>query len=680
MLQIKKIEIENFRGIKLPISINLKKGSKYTSAIIYGRNGTGKSSIVDAWEWFNSFEISGLKKEGVSNKDYPHKSSKGKNSFINAEFEHDSIDSIKIEFNPKKITSPKIHGEHSQFKKICKYPNYLRYSDLQDFVYKTKTDKYRYIAKFFGLDDFVKNQDTLLKFLNKQDALIQSIEQELNSVESDLQLILGTNLLSEIGVVSSINEIAQKNGFEKISRFYEAKGIKQKIEVRINNNPEIKALTELKAFQSKILKIYPLESLRDLYREVIASLGSLKHDEKNLTKLILERLYADTITILPQLDNPALCPICDKEFEDDLLEHVSLKHTSLKDLKSKKLEFERNKNLLLRKIQEIQKKVLILDDEPSPIIKSELETSKETFANLKRRAILFEKEIEILTVESDVPLDIDTSFLELIESAKESESGIKTTLKTKIEEIERRSKENTLATDHEKIIKLINLFFKYLVTSKKLEYLNYEYTNLNTIYDQLTDYIQRKIQTTFSEISKDVVECYNILESSNKYLKNPAIKLISGKNKAIELEIEFANEKISPAYKFMSESQVNSFGLSIFLAATKHFNNEFKFIILDDVINSFDNFKRPKVPQLLGSKFSDFQTLILTHDQIFFDTIQRDFPGWNRYKFVGWDYATGPKHRLAKNYIEEVNEFLEEDRPVFAGQTLGRYFEWIFVY
>ncbi len=150
------------------------------------------------------------------------------------------------------------------------------------------------------------------------------------------------------------------------------------------------------------------------------------------------------------------------------------------------------------------------------------------------------------------------------------------------------------------------------------------------------------------------------------------------KDKAVELEIEFVSEKITPAFKFLSESQVNSFGLAIFLAAVKHFNNEFKFFILDDVVNSFDSFKRPKVSQLIATKFNDFQILMITHDQIFFDTVQRDFPEWQRYKFTSWDYTTGPKCKLSKNYSEEIQEYIDDDNPITTGQTLGRYLEWTF--
>lgn len=43
MLRINKITIENFRGIKSPVIVDFYKGGRPTSALIYGRNGTGKS-------------------------------------------------------------------------------------------------------------------------------------------------------------------------------------------------------------------------------------------------------------------------------------------------------------------------------------------------------------------------------------------------------------------------------------------------------------------------------------------------------------------------------------------------------------------------------------------------------------------------------------------------------------
>jgi hypothetical protein len=69
---------------------------------------------------------------------------------------------------------------------------------------------------------------------------------------------------------------------------------------------------------------------------------------------------------------------------------------------------------------------------------------------------------------------------------------------------------------------------------------------------------------------------------------------------------------------------------------------------------------------------------MLTHDQIFFDTVQKDFPLWNRYKFASWDYTTGPRCNFSNNYNEEIQKLIDDDDPIGAGQKLGRYLEMVF--
>ncbi len=71
MLTIKKIAIENSRGICLPVTVDSVKSGKTTSTLIYGRNGTGESSIVDAWERLLNFNIENLRREGISANDFP---------------------------------------------------------------------------------------------------------------------------------------------------------------------------------------------------------------------------------------------------------------------------------------------------------------------------------------------------------------------------------------------------------------------------------------------------------------------------------------------------------------------------------------------------------------------------------------------------------------------------------
>jgi hypothetical protein len=221
-------------------------------------------------------------------------------------------------------------------------------------------------------------------------------------------------------------------------------------------------------------------------------------------------------------------------------------------------------------------------------------------------------------------------------------------------------------------------YFSYKLSIEKLQHLQTSRKQYEAILDKLSVYITFTIQTIFNKISADVITYFNILEDNHPFLKQPQLVLLQGKNKAVELSIEFSGDAVIPAYKYLSESQVNSFGLAIFLASVKQFNPDFKFVILDDVINSFDVQKRTRICNLISNHFNDFQFLVATHDDIFFESMSRAFPQWERFKFTSWDFQNGPTYQLGLNYIERIENAIANDDPTIAGQQLGQYLEWIF--
>lgn len=63
--KIKSISIAGIRGIKDSISLSLNE----KSVLLYGDNGTGKSSISDAIEWFYTDKVSHLSGSEIDLKD-----------------------------------------------------------------------------------------------------------------------------------------------------------------------------------------------------------------------------------------------------------------------------------------------------------------------------------------------------------------------------------------------------------------------------------------------------------------------------------------------------------------------------------------------------------------------------------------------------------------------------------
>jgi hypothetical protein len=679
MLKIKKITVENFRGLRLPVSIDFVKGSKTTSALIYGRNGTGKSSMVDAWEWLHKFYIENLSREGVLLTDLPHKASGGINSYISVDFQHSSINNATATFNPKKITTPTTSGEYNEFKALSTYPNYLRYTDLNDFICnKRKAPRYEYIAKYFGLEKFSLLQDTLQASLNKQSINLQSLQAAFEASSNAINTITGLTTVDEAIIVSFINTIAAKHKITLISSFKQAETVKNALEKIVQKNPVTKELTEWKGFQLRQNQFYPISSVKANCISLEELFTDLKQNEESIKQLILSSLYEQSIEVISKLEDKSKCPVCDETFDGDLLNHITAKHHSLAALNKKKTEFDAKKSLLEKQFEGISRKIAAIEAEGSAVVLlafqdffDDLTTINSTLSTLITTLKKQLKDLTNLLISND-------SAVAKIDIIISNETESKKLVSDKIAALSKDETTKTLAQDFTNLSNIIANFKSHSINKQKVTYLKGITDNLQFFFNSLTAYIQSEIQSTFTIISADVVDYFNVLENSNPDIKNPELKLITGKDKAVELEIEFASEKVTPAFKFLSESQVNSFGLAFFLAAVKRFNKDFKFFILDDVVNSFDSFKRPRVAKLIASKFSDFQVLMITHDQIFFDTVQRNFPEWQRYKFTSWDYSTGPKFKPSKNYLEEIQTYIDEDNPITAGQTLGKYLEWIF--
>ena len=93
----------------------------------------------------------------------------------------------------------------------------------------------------------------------------------------------------------------------------------------------------------------------------------------------------------------------------------------------------------------------------------------------------------------------------------------------------------------------------------------------------------------------------------------------------------------------LSESHLNSLAIALFLAMAGDFNEQLGFLVLDDVINSFDVEHRGRLAELLADGFSDWQLIVLTHDQQFFEHLSRRAPSWRKLEFTSWSYASGPR-------------------------------------
>jgi hypothetical protein len=104
----------------------------------------------------------------------------------------------------------------------------------------------------------------------------------------------------------------------------------------------------------------------------------------------------------------------------------------------------------------------------------------------------------------------------------------------------------------------------------------------------------------------------------------------------VEFEYFFHGKAAYPPMKYLSESHLNSLGVVLFLASAKLFNRDSRFLVLDDIVTSFDQGHRRRLLRLLREQFSDWQIILLTHEAFWFDMIKRELApeGWLTHEVV----------------------------------------------
>ena len=158
------------------------------------------------------------------------------------------------------------------------------------------------------------------------------------------------------------------------------------------------------------------------------------------------------------------------------------------------------------------------------------------------------------------------------------------------------------------------------------------------------DAYQRKQKEDLGElleqISGRVAKIYSALHPGEDL---DAVSIEPWTAKGVELAIDFHGSRQRPPHGVLSESHLNSLAIALFLAMAASFNEKLGFLILDDVINSFDVEHRGRLAELLADGFSEWQLIVLTHDQQFFEHLSRRAPSWRKIEFTSWSHASGPR-------------------------------------
>lgn len=187
------------------------------------------------------------------------------------------------------------------------------------------------------------------------------------------------------------------------------------------------------------------------------------------------------------------------------------------------------------------------------------------------------------------------------------------------------------------------------------------------LFSAFQQHFRENVDEALARIAGRVAELYGLLHPEGGV---SAVTVETWGDKGVELAVNYHGTKQRPPHRVLSESHLNSLGVVLFLAMAESFNETVEFIVLDDVMNTFDTGHRAELACLLTEQFTDRQLIVLTHDSQFFTRLTRGAPGWGRMELTSWRYDEGPRTRASQSdrLIAEAKARLDDEDPAGAAQ------------
>lgn len=682
--KINRLTVSGFRGIPNQLDIIMSQNGTPRSAVVFGENGTGKSSLVDAWEWFRYGKIEHLAREGAKEQAYPHLLAHDGAIFAEVEFADTALNTLRLTFDRSRVTQPTETGNFPKLRQVVQAPCHLRFGDLTRFVYFTKTERFDALASLMGFVPQVEYQKALRRVENRLEAEIEKSQAIIDDLEKTLATAAGVESISEATLMSVVANNVSKAGVKCDATPEAIQSKLLEIQETITKDPAAKRLAGLKAVKEALTRAglhrFTIDDLRGYHN----SLVPFKDRAEDIANILLLDLYNAGEAVIMQTGKSDFCPLCQRAYDGNLLQHIQEHALILAELKKTITNLESKRNQILTNIgasskyepylkelgessawtnSQLEDSILMPDGRPIDQATSLLNSLIQTGLSEIDAAHIGEINTAITRLHTEL-----TEFGNKVHEAEEEIQGL-------IDGLEVDKGRTLLVETHSTAKKLLGDWISLSERHRAITSLSKIKSSYATLVEEYVSASTSDVDNRFQRISTKVKDYFGVLEADTTGIGSPALRLLTDQDRSVVLEVSFHGQTIQPAYKFLSESQLNSFGLSVFLASAREFNPDFTFLILDDVINSFDAYKRPQVIRLLNTYFVDFQVLILTHDQIWRDQLYRAFPNWLKREFYDFSHQVGPCIRDGLTTVERVTQLCTENRAEEAGGVLGRYLE-----
>jgi len=558
------LQIENLRGSVTTFRLIFEKNKKLT--IIYGENGTGKSTVADAFDFLGNGNVGSLDRRGLgpTQKFWP---SIGKTAAEVKVILETQAGECSVALGKKGIV---VSNENLRPKVAV-----LRRSEILGLIEAKPADRYEQIRRFVDVTGVETAESTLRKL----------------AIDKGREYETATTRVSE-------NQ-------DEIERFWQQSGspganapdwAAQEVQKDRSYLDIRKASIDRLITAWDALATHP-NKLAALAAQAKAAESAHQQAEKELSD-ITGTVANDYLAVLDLLKaaqahfeshpNPTVCPLCEsREKAAELVEEVNRRiqsqgaHRKLEDAK-----------------QNVASKAKALDAANQRLADAE-KSAREDAEALAAYCGSGELPSDVVTPTFPVPEDL-TNLVQWIQANQN-----------------RRTAWEQASDDCVADKKFINTLRTSLDTltaneksAKELEAL---VPRIKEVAELVAQQRKKFTDDILSAISGRVGELYDAIHP-NEGLNKIVLALDLTKRASLEIATEFGGEKDAPPQAYFSDSHLDTLGLCVFLALAERDAPEEKLLVLDDVLGSVDE---PHVERIIGMIYDVLQkfrhAVVTTH-------------------------------------------------------------------
>ena len=646
------------------------------SLLLKGENATGKSSIVEALEFFFTGRLSIFEGEGTKSlslkKHTPHKNFKKKHL------------SIKVTFSPGNITlertfaaqpvPPKQIGNY--FEAAQKGTFVLRRSQILKFIASVPADRFRAIASILGVERLDNIELTIKHAHEELDVSVRSKRERVQDTFRSISQLLGETVADTKQVLDSVNKKLKEANLTTLTSFEEVGRITEEMLKTFKKSAQLEHVTKLNEILEELKLLRVDEEITRNLRDLNKKMKPLLEDKSKRELSLMEFLVKGCQAIEEYEKN--ICPLCGQAVDtQELLKQINERLQTLRQLTEEASEIRRISMSAEGKLTLLANRIEKLGSELEPF-----KPLENTRTKLLHTLSFFREFLEKLKLAKElgeeIPVEIFEKNKDELEKLIKSLSGKCQVMLKKIGVPEDWKKKVEVISLVNQVKTLINELIKI---EKELKTEERHRDLARKVYNTFSEVKKTKINEIYKSITGDVNDFFSVLHPGDPH-KNIELDVVTGRRASTELKIESFGSKEDPR-AFASEGHLDSLGLCIFLAFVKKFNEECNLIVLDDVVTTIDAQHRERICELLFKQFKDCQLIITTHDGIWYEQLrshQRAYRIQGKFKnleITRWEPDTGPFITPYKPRWERIRERIGSSDKLGAGIEGRRYIEWL---